>query len=57
MTMWRMYIAHWMAKDTDTHSEYAIITAFSLQQMLSKCATMLRYTCTASRASLSIPMC
>jgi len=39
-----MIIARWMAKDTDTHSEYAIFTAFSLQQWLSKCAPMLRYT-------------
>jgi hypothetical protein len=30
MTIWRMRIAHWMAKERDTHSEYAIITAFSL---------------------------
>jgi hypothetical protein len=28
MTIWRMRIACWIAKATDIHSEYVILTAF-----------------------------
>jgi hypothetical protein len=28
-TIWRMRIAGWITKATDTHSEYVILTAFS----------------------------
>jgi hypothetical protein len=31
---WRMPIAWWILKATDTHSEYVIIMAFPLQQWL-----------------------
>ena len=34
MTMWRMRIACWTIKATDTHSEYVILFAFSRQQCL-----------------------
>jgi hypothetical protein len=34
MTIWRLHIACWIPKATDTHSEYAIITTFPLQQLL-----------------------
>jgi uncharacterized protein involved in propanediol utilization len=34
MTMWRMRIACWTIKADDTHSEYVIFIAFSLQQWL-----------------------
>jgi len=41
MTIWRMHIS---LKATDTHSEHAILIAFSLQQWLHERASMLRYT-------------
>jgi len=34
MTIWRMRIAYWVPKATNTHSEYVILIAFSLQQLL-----------------------
>jgi len=34
MTVWRMRIACWITKVTDTHSEYAVLIAFPLQQWL-----------------------
>jgi hypothetical protein len=38
-----MRISRWMPKDTDTHSEYVILIAFSLQKWLNESATILRY--------------
>jgi hypothetical protein len=32
MTIWRIRISCWIPKSTDTHSEYAILIAFALQQ-------------------------
>jgi len=46
-TIWRMRIACWITKATYMHSEYVIFIAFLLQQLLNKCASMLRYTYTA----------
>jgi hypothetical protein len=34
MTIWRMRIACWITKATDTTSEYVILSAFPLQQWL-----------------------
>jgi hypothetical protein len=34
MTMWRMRIAFWIPKSTNTHLECVIFIAFSLQQWL-----------------------
>ena len=34
MTVWRMHIACWIPKATNTHSEYVILIAFPLQQWL-----------------------
>jgi hypothetical protein len=51
MTIWRMRIACWIPKATDTHSEYVIRTAFPLQQKLHECASMLRYTYIACLAT------
>jgi len=34
ITIWRMLIAGWIPKTTKTHSEYAIFTAFLLQQWM-----------------------
>jgi hypothetical protein len=44
---WRKRTACWITKATNTHSEYAIIIALSLQQWLHGRTSMLRYTCTA----------
>jgi len=44
MTMWRMRIAYWIHKATNTHSEYVIRIAFPLQQWLQERASVLRYT-------------
>jgi len=43
MTRWRMRIACWTAKATNTHSGYVILLAFLLQQWLHERATVLRY--------------
>jgi len=42
MTKWRMRIACWKPKVTDTHSEYVILIALPLQQWLYRSAAMLR---------------
>ena len=34
MKIWRMRIAYWIPKTTDTHSEYAVLIAVPLQQGL-----------------------
>ena len=44
VTMWRMCIACWVPKATDTHLQYVIISAFPLQQWLREHAPVLRYT-------------
>jgi len=33
MAIWRMRIACWITKATDTHSEYVIMIAFLLQEL------------------------
>jgi len=40
----RMRFACWITRAADTHSEYAIPTAFPRQQWLCERAPMLRYT-------------
>ena len=52
--IWRMRIACWMPKATNTHSEYVILIAFPLQQWLHERASMLRYTSIASFVYLNI---
>ena len=42
MTIWRMRIACWIPKATNTHSEYVTLTAFPLQQWLHESASTLR---------------
>jgi hypothetical protein len=44
VTIWRMRIACWIPKSTNTDSEYVILTAFPLQQFWYKHASMLQYT-------------
>jgi hypothetical protein len=39
-----MDIACWVPKATDTHSLYAVLIAFTLQQCLHEYASMLHYT-------------
>ena len=36
MTTWRLHIACWIPKDTNTHPEYAIFIDFLLQQWLNE---------------------
>jgi hypothetical protein len=50
--MRRMRFACWITKATDTHSEYVILIAFSLQQWLRERASMLRYTYIACLVSI-----
>ena len=44
MAIWRMRIARWITKATDTHSEYVTFIASPLQQWLHERASILRYT-------------
>ena len=44
MTTWRMSMACWKTKATDTWSIYVIFIAFPLQQWLHECASELHYT-------------
>ena len=43
MTIWRMHIACWVTKATDTRSQYVILIAFLLQQWLHEHASLLCY--------------
>jgi hypothetical protein len=52
MMIWRMRIANWMTKATDTHSEYVGLIAFPLQQWLHECASTLRHTYIAPLVNL-----
>jgi hypothetical protein len=44
MRIWRMRIAYWTRKATDTYSENVILIAFSPQQWLQERSLTLRYT-------------
>ena len=44
MTIWRMRIACWINKATNTRPQYVMLIAFPLQQWLHERASMLRYT-------------
>jgi len=50
--IWRMRIACWMTKATNTHSEYVILIAVPLQQRLHERASVLRYTYIAGLVNL-----
>jgi hypothetical protein len=54
MTIWRMRIACWIPKPTNTHSEHIIVIPFLLQQWLHERASMLRFTCTASLVNYKV---
>jgi hypothetical protein len=42
--IWRMRIACWITKATNTHSEYVVLIAFLLRQWLHERTSMLRQT-------------
>jgi len=44
MAIWRMRIACWIPKATNTHSDYVRIIAFPLQQRLCEGVSVLRHT-------------
>ena len=44
MTIWRMRIACWMPKATNTHSQYVILIAITQQQWLHERSSLLRCT-------------
>jgi hypothetical protein len=44
MRIWRMRIACWITKATNTHSQYLIPTVIPLQQWLQERASLLHYT-------------
>ena len=44
MTIWRLCIAYWIPKVTNTQSECIKFIPFSLKQWLHESASMLRYT-------------
>jgi hypothetical protein len=54
MTTWRMRIAYWIPKATNTHSGCVIIIALPLQQRLHERASLLRYTYIACLVCLFI---
>jgi hypothetical protein len=44
MTIWRIRIACWITKTTNTHSQYVTLLAFPLQKWLQERALLLRFT-------------
>ena len=44
LTIWHMRFACWIPKATNTHSQYVIFIAFTLQQWLQELASFLCYT-------------
>ena len=53
MTIWRMGIAGWIPKATNTHTEHVTLIAFPLQQWLQERASLLRYTYSSLPVSVS----
>jgi hypothetical protein len=56
MTIWRMRIACWIPKVTTTHSEYATLIPFPLQQGFHERTSMLRYMSTACLVSIFLTL-
>ena len=54
---WRMRIACWMPKATNTHTGCVILSAFPLQKWLHERASVLRYTYIACLAELTVMLC
>jgi len=44
MTLWRMRLACWITKATNTHSDYVILVTIPLQQWLHERDSMLHFT-------------
>jgi len=44
MTIWRMRIARWILKATNTHSDYVTLIAFPLQHWFDERPSMLRHS-------------
>ena len=44
MKIWLMFVACWVTKATNIHTEYVILIVFPLQQWLLKLPSMLCYT-------------
>jgi len=55
MAIWRMRIACWIPKATDTHSQYVPLITYPLQQRLNKRPLMLLYTFIAYLATTLLP--
>jgi len=55
--MWHLPIVCWITKDTDTHSEYVILIAFTLQQWLHECASISSYKHIACHIQAMINIC
>jgi hypothetical protein len=55
MTIWRMPIVCWITKATDTHSEYVVLSVFSLHQWLHERSSVLRYTYGTCRVNFILP--
>jgi len=53
--MWRVRVACLLIKATNTRSGYVILISFPRQQLLCKCASVLRYTYIACR--VCFPSC
>ena len=47
LTLWRIRVACWIPKATDTHSQYVTLIAFPLKQWLRERASVLHYTYSA----------
>jgi hypothetical protein len=54
MTQWRMRIACWILKTTNTHSDYVIIIYCPLQERMHESASLLSYTIIASLVSSAL---
>jgi hypothetical protein len=48
MTIWRVRIACWIPRASDTHSGCVMLIALPLQQWMHESASILRYTCIAN---------
>jgi hypothetical protein len=56
MTIWRVRLACWISKATNTPSEYVLLLPFPLQQWLHEHASLLRYTYIACLVNLNTTM-
>jgi len=54
MAIWRIHIAYWLPKATNTYSEYISLIAFARQQWFHERPSMLRYMCIVCPVSIYI---